>query len=81
MEHLTKYEIDDGAPTFTSVVRCRAAKTEGVDKVHTLKGTREALSYSEEQEPATTAENPQHKEDFNSLLGAAVPGPQSEDQT
>ncbi len=29
----------------------------------------------------TTDENPRHKEDFNSLLDAAVKGPQSDDQT
>ena len=32
-------------------------------------------------EPPTTDENPRHKEDFNSLLDAAVKGPQSDDQT
>ena len=32
-------------------------------------------------EPPTKDENPRHKEDFNSLLDAAVTGPQSADQT
>ena len=35
----------------------------------------------DEPEPPTTDENPRHKEDFNSLLDAAVKGPQSNDQT
>ncbi len=35
----------------------------------------------EDAAPPTTDENPRHKEDFNSLLDAAVKGSQSDDQT
>ncbi len=36
---------------------------------------------SAKQEPPTMDENPRHKEDFNSLLGAAVRKPRQDDQT
>ena len=40
-----------------------------------------AVAESEGKAPPTKAENPQHKEDFNRLLDAALTGPQSKDQT
>ena len=50
-------------------------------KVQREKERRYRPSSAVTPEPPTKDENPQHKEDFNSLLDAAVTGPESEDQT
>lgn len=42
---------------------------------------RQDRGVSVSQAPPTTDDNLRHKEDFNSLLDAAVKGPQPDDQT
>ena len=44
-------------------------------------GAVEDVAETEGKEPPTKDENPQHKEDFNRLLDAALTGPESKDQT
>lgn len=56
------------------------AREASEQRMEKLLGNRGSLPVAESALP-TTDENPRHKEDFNSLLDAAVKGPQSDDQT
>ncbi len=80
-------DADTASSSMLAVVPCYA-----LSKL--LKGprvTEERREYEErwkrapraipEMEPSTKGENSQHKEDFNRLLGAAVRGRKSDDQT
>ena len=55
-----------------------AAKRQAIIDELKSKGATADLVAVEDQEPPTKAENPQHREDFNRLLDAAVPGNKSD---
>ena len=90
MGHLKDYDIGDGAPTFSPAELLKSAKGNIVSEVHTLAPTRErqgsvgrsaGIPSVEVSAPPTKAGNPRHKEDFNSLLGAAAQKRPQGDQT
>ncbi|MCH8244051.1 MAG: trypsin-like peptidase domain-containing protein [Planctomycetes bacterium] len=68
---LTKLLLEDADLNAQRSEKIEAARKKGDAVLDSASGAK----------PPTTDENPRHKEDFNSLLDAAVKGPQSDDQT